>query len=375
MLLREISALERSFSVQISTGKNFLHQNSNESPRPMPKRNWTEVPTTDAILQVPLSREGTLRLRAKANRAGCPPGQPVRQGIDWLAGIADKDPKLALDHAREPSPLYAESHIGREDEKPSTALALRPARMMELIEAARVVGDAAEQEVQEKGLPLWKECFGLSAKPGGRQPSLITRLVQVGARWAIESLQVENVRTNRASSGRGGQLFEKPPGEDRGGRRVPIYITKSAKRKIAARAGQFDWSASKLARLALHDLIDFIERCPMEALSYVEEEREYYQPPNRGNEYHYAYQIVVGLETKKLIECAPEILKRAAKKNAPGQSEGEDPTGTGDVSGRNSSEGSQQYVLTQKRVMQAAGRWAIESEDIGVPLLGGSSPT
>ncbi len=354
----------------------------------MPKRSWTEVPTTDTVLQVPLSREGALRLRAKANRAGCPPGQLLRQGIDWLAGLADEDPKLALSRAREPSPLYGETRVGGECEKPPTALALRPARMAGLIEAARVVGDAAEQKAKKKSRLLWKESFGLNLEPGGGQPALITRLVQAGARWAIESLQVENIRTGRVPSGQGGQLFEKPPGEERGGRRVSIFITKPAKQKIADRADQFGWPGAKLARLALHDLIELIERRPAEGLSYVEEEREYYQTPSRGDESHSPYQIVVGLETKKLIEHVPEILRRAAKKNVPVQSEGEGPTATGDApegdregggpggrspKGRNSKGSdlkgrSRRRIFTQKRVLQTAGRWAIE-EDIALPAL------
>lgn len=335
----------------------------------MPKRNWNEIPTTNTVLEMSLTEEGTLRLRAKANRAGVSPGQLVRQGIDWLADLADEDLSCVLRRARAPSPLYAESRLGSEDENPPLTLTLRPARMVGLIEVARAVGEAAEQEAKEKGLPLWNDCFELNAGPGGKGPTLITRLVQVAARWAIEFLQVEDVRTSRAPSGQGGQLFEKPPGEERGGRRVPIYITKSAKQEIADRASQFDWSAAKLARLALHDLIDFIERRPAEALGYVEEDREYYQPPNRGREYHYAYQIVVGLGTRRLIKYVPEILRYVSEKNMPGRRDGEESAPDEDPSGRNRSEESRRQILTQKRVMQAVGRRAIESEEVVLPLL------
>lgn len=340
----------------------------------MLERSWNLVPTTDTVLEAPLTEEGRLRLRAKANRAGCPPGQLVRQGIDWLADLADENTSRALRRVRKPSPLYREDRSSCEGEKRPPALALRPARMAGLIEVARAVGEAAEQEAEERGFPLWEDGFGLSAAPRGRQSTLITRLVQVAARWAIESLQAKGIRTGGAPSGRGGQLFEKPPGEERGGRRVPICITKPAKQKVSNRASQFGWPASKLARLALHDLIDFIEHRPAEALGYIEEERKYYQPPNQGKEDHYAYQIVVGLETKKLIEYAPEILKRVAKKSTPGGRDGEDSAATGDASERNGSEGSQRQTLTQKRVMQAAGRWAIESEEVGVPLLEENRP-
>lgn len=345
----------------------------------MTKRSWNEVPTTDTVLEAPLTEEGTLRLRAKANRAGCPPSQLLRQGIDRLADLAGKDPGRVLRRVREPSRLRGEGRPSRGGEKRPPALALRPARMAGLIESARAVGEIAEQEAKEKGLLLWKDCFVPGAAPGagsgaglgGRQPALIRRLVQAGARWAIESLQVTDIRTGKAPSGRGGQLFEKPPGEERGGRRVSLSITKEAKQEISRRARRFGWPASKLARLAVCDLIEHIERRPVEALRYVREEREYYQPPSQGQQYRYAYQIAVGLETRRLLKYAPLVLRYASEADA---SEGDAPERNGSPQGSPKRQGSprpaRQPRLTQKRVLQAAGRWAIESEDIGLPLLG-----
>jgi hypothetical protein len=354
------------------------------------------MPTTNQVLRVPLTEKGTVQINAKANRVGCAPGQLVRQGIDCIVDLAVKSPGRAFAHIREPSPLCRESWPDSEEKSSSeakecsVAVTLRPARMAALIEAARATGAAAEEEAG--GLPLqqnnvpWQDILGQDVGLGAERPALMTRLVQGAARWAAASLQIADIRTGNPSSWQEGQLFEKPSDEERGGRRVPMYITKEAKQEIVNRASQFGWrGASKLARLAICDVIGHIERRPREALRYVREERKYYQPPNRGKEYHYAYQVAVGLETRRLIKYAPLVLQHVSEGNSPEENspeedapEGNAPEGDtseGDTSERNvSKRGSSKAVprrkLTQKRVLQAAGRYAIESENIDFPPLG-----
>jgi hypothetical protein len=222
---------------------------------------------------------------------------------------------------------------------------------------------------------------------------LVERLVQEAARWAAGPLRAEDIRAGGPSSRQAGQLFEKPPGEGRGGRRVQMSITKEAKQKISERAQrQFGWQASNLARIATCQLIEQIERRPVEALRYVREERGYYQPRNRGKEYHYSYQFAVGLETRRLLKYAPLLLQHALEGGTPKPQGSPEAGGSSGLEGfskpGDSSRGSPQpgihpsrshpdrshldigqWKLTQKRVLQAAGRRAIESENVSFQPL------
>jgi len=370
-----------------------------------------DVPTTDTVFEIPLTKKSRIRLEAKANRAGCAPEQLVRQGIDWIANHADESPGRVFKHIRASSPhcramrsdeegkASSEEEAGKREKRRHSAVVLRPARMAGLIDAARAIVEAAEEEATGiplfRGEPLWQYILGKDTEPEAKRSALLTRLVQGAARWAIDSLRVTGIRTGGPSSSPAGQLFEKAPGKERGGKLVRMPITRQAKQEISVKARQFGWDGSKLTRIAIWDLIEHIERRPEKALSYVQEDRDYYQPPKQGNENRYAYQLMVGLETKKLIEYVQLVLRyvlegdtsEGSATEGSGASEGsasEDNAPEGDSSDADASDGSasqpasskpsRQPKPMQKHILQAAGRRTIESEDIGIPLLesGGS---
>lgn len=149
------------------------------------KKIHEEVPTTDLVLRVPLTEEGTVRLRAMANRVGCPPRQLVQQGIDWVADLADQSPGQAFERLRESSPLCREVRPGREassegksgSEKKGCpfAVALRPARVAGLKEAALTIATTARENPESPS--LWQEgsptqsaveSEDIPLKPGGQ---------------------------------------------------------------------------------------------------------------------------------------------------------------------------------------------------------------
>lgn len=355
-----------------------------------------EVPTTDTVFEIPLTKKKRIRLKAKANRAGCAPAQLVRQGIDWIADHADESPGRVFKHIRASSPhcqamrpddegkaSSQEEAGGREKRRPF-AVALRPARMAGLIDAARATVEAAEEEAAGiplfRGRPLWQNILGKDTEPEVKRSALLTLLVQGAARWAVDSLRVTRIRTGGPSSSPAGQLFEKAPGKERGGRLVRMPITRQAKEEISDRARRFGWDGSKLARIAIWDLIEDIERRPAKALSYVQEDRDYYQPPDQDDQNHYAYQLMVGLETKRLIKYAPLVLRHVMEEDAPEDNAPEGNFSEGDSSDADASDGSasgpasskpsRQEKPLQKHILRAAGRWTIESEDIGIQLIG-----
>jgi hypothetical protein len=375
-----------------------------------------DVPTTDTVFEIPLTKKSRIRLEAKANRAGCAPEQLVRQGIDWIADHADESPGRVFKHIRASSPhcqamrpddegkASSDGEAGSREKRRPSAVVLRPARMAGLIDAARATVEAAEEEATGiplfRGEPLWQNILGEDTEPEAKRSALFTRLVQGAALWAINSLRVTGIRTGGPSSSPAGQLFEKAPGKERGGKLVRMPITRQAKKKISVKARQFGWDGSKLTRIAIWDLIEHVERRPEKALSYVQEDRDYYQPPNQSNKNHYAYGLMVGLETKKLIEYAPLVLRYVLEGNTSegstpegnategsGASEGsasEDNAPEGNFSDADASDGSasqptsskpsRQAKPMQKHILRAAGRRIIESDDIGIPLLesGGS---
>lgn len=372
-----------------------------------------EVPTTDRVQRIPLTKERTARLKGKANRVGCPPGQLVRQGIDWIVDLVGESPGRFLKRARELSPLCREvrprgedssengsgdgsecrdgSEYSIDEESRPFAATLRPARVAGLKEAALDVATAIGKKgrslpLSQEGPLLQEGSPGRHGPAQGTEPGagwaalmelLVERLVQEAARWAAESLRTEDIRAGGPSSRQAGQLFEKPSGEGRGGRRVQMSITKEAKQKISERAQrQFGWQASNLARIATCQLIEQIERRPVEALRYVREERGYYQPRNRGKEQHYSYQFAVGLETRRLLKYAPLVLEHALEGGTPRLQDSPEAGGSSGHSPQPRSHPDRshlnidQWKLTQKRVLQAAGRRAIESENVGFQPLG-----
>ena len=342
------------------------------------------IPTSDTAVQVPLVKEGATRLKAKANRRGIAAAQLIRQGIDWLAAGARSGDSQMLRRIRRclrgVGPARGRPHAGENPratenlpadengENTHLALVVRPVRMAGLLEAARRAREASRgadgEASQEAPQKTAQEGTAEQPMPTGQpttagQPALAAQVARAAVWWTVECLPAEDIRTEDPPSGRGYQLFEKPPGQDRGGRPVKMSITKEAKEKIADRADRFDWAVARFARLAICDVIEKIERRPTAALRYAREEREYYQPPKQTSKYQYAYQFYVGLGTKRLIEHAPEILRHVSEEDLP------------EKRGR----ASRWPKITQKRILQAAGRWAIESEDISLPKLKSGAST
>lgn len=147
----------------------------------------------------------------------------------------------------------------------------------------------------------------------------------------------------------GPRLFEKPGGQDRTGHQIRMAITREAKSRLERKAARYFRTATEFARLAVREMIRWIEKSPAEAFGYIQEESDLYRPPGAGGsgdssgDSEYFFQFYIGTETKIYVRQARKALQ----------------LGPGKGLGRR---------VTRKEILQAAARLGIESMEISAPL-------
>lgn len=141
----------------------------------------------------------------------------------------------------------------------------------------------------------------------------------------------------------GNQLLEKPPGQDRGGEQVTLAITDDAASTLKRKAEKENLYASDLARFAVWRIVQRIEEDPVKAFKYVQKDSVFYEIARDEN--YSGYQFYIDPDMKRRVSRARKALEKG-----PGK----------DLDRR----------LTQREVMQAAARFAIETEGLCPPVPG-----
>jgi hypothetical protein len=144
------------------------------------------------------------------------------------------------------------------------------------------------------------------------------------------------------------QVMRKLPGRDRGGKAVQFAISKDAKRQLKRKASRLSQDGTDLLRRGTLQMIEWVKEAPREALRYIREESDLYQLSREGEEY--GFQVYVAVSTKRRLEQAGDRLERSL--------------------GRDADRG-----ITQREILQAAARLALESPDEDMlPPLPGDAP-
>jgi hypothetical protein len=256
-----------------------------------------------------------------AEQAECSPSRAFKAGIDWLFSQTNGDLAAAYDYVSEKSPYGP-----KEGDTRKLEISLNPTRKAYLGETIR----------------------RLNSAPGDRKGDLTeTPVKQAAARQVIDELSPEDIdkeeefTQEELNQKKGFQYYPKLPGRDRGGQQVRFDITKKAKKKMDEKADQISWKTARVARECMREMLDWIEEAPEEAYDYIKEDSDLYQPPHSGG-YQYAYQFYVSILLKMRLK-----RKRWELDNGPGKEDGK---------------------LTQREIMQAAARYAIEdfNEDLGL---------
>lgn len=309
------------------------------------------VPVTKTNVPVPLTPEALSQLKEKARRLGGPMSELMRRGLDWIFRLGREDPAEALGEVLKPSDLYPERPSG----EGTYSFELRPARMAGLLETTATLGRAG-RDLSEQGAsassPSESSASESSASgpvvPEGRprcwQPSLRKRIVRAAGRCAIQVLEPESISPGPRDGKPAYQLFEKRPGADRGGVQASMAITRSAKKRLAEKAAEMSQEAADLARRATREMIRWIETDPERAFKRIQEESDLYQPPRQGG-YQYTYQLYMRIQTKRLLGQARALLARGPGRDL-------------------------DRAVTEREILQAAARRAIEVIDTEVPPPG-----
>lgn len=258
------------------------------------------------------------KVKQAAEEAGFSGSHVVRQGIDKIVEMANVDAEKALDYVIETREKFA--NVDAEEKR--FGVKVTPER--------KVFIDTTVEKLNRK-------------KPSTQTQIYQKNVTGAAARWIVEELDPEDVKSEEDLEDREKEFFTKPPGKDRGGELVRMEISREAAEKIKQKARRRGQDRSRLARRGLREFLGWIEESPEEALEYVLEEREYYQPPNsqeRTKEEEYAYQFYAKVVTKRRLQMAQKRLD--------------------DISTRKD--------IYQRHIVQAVGRYLIEDIELsGIP--------
>ena len=144
------------------------------------------------------------------------------------------------------------------------------------------------------------------------------------------------------------QVLKKLPDRDRGGKPVRMVVSRDAVRKLTQSAEGWPWEGSDLARRAIQVLLRWVEEDPTKAFSFIREESGLYQPRGEGG--YGGYQVYIEPWKKRRLKQARETLQE----------------GPGAKLGRR---------ITQREILQAAARLAIELEEVAYPPPPGEAPS
>jgi hypothetical protein len=229
----------------------------------------------------------------------------IRHGIDhlaqWIRGARGTE---ARDLIKETAP---------EEGKPLQKLRLRlqPERQMVIQESIEAVNT---HEVTKTGSVT------------------INDLLRAAIHWGIGRLDPSDISPADPLKGNDRSHFTKPGGAERSGRPVRMAITRAASTRLKQKGATLGIRATHLARRGLRHMLDWIEETPGTAWRYIREESDLYQTSDEEHPYH--FQFYVSLETKRRLKAAKAHLNSGAASGGP--------------------------RATQKGILRAAGRWAIE---------------
>lgn len=251
----------------------------------MSEKQGKTVPKANQTVTLYLPEPILQDIKETAEAAGFPASQVIRQGIDKIVEMVETNLSEGLSYV-----LQAKEELGSaEEEEKSFSVMLKPERKVFLDTTVEKLND------QEDQTRIWQK-----------------NVTGAAGKWIAEELDPEDVKTEEHLETREKQYFTKKPGSNRGGKLVRMEISKEAAEELmdkAERGRSID--ASRLARQSLREFLDRIEESPREALKYILEDRDYYQPPNdgqRSKEERYAYQFYAGIVTKRRLKMAQERL-------------------------------------------------------------------
>lgn len=284
------------------------------------RQSWGEIDRRGLLKErkatFPLTTAQVESLGKKAQRASQKREDILRRGIDFAVGRAldsTKETREEVIRLKENAPSPSE-----EDE---LTIMLGPKRVMWFWEVFEKVRSSQNETENIKLQDLLRFAGHLAAEEVGYD--------EVGDE-KLSEVDEENSDY---------RYMTKVPGKERGGLPIRIEVTEEGKKKMDVKAKKTGWATARLARQGIREMLNWAEENPSEALTYIFEEREYYQgPPKPGGE-QYGYVLYVGITLKSKIKRMTSLLSR-------------------------------RRVLTQKRLLQAAGRWTIEETEAGLESLG-----
>jgi hypothetical protein len=152
----------------------------------------------------------------------------------------------------------------------------------------------------------------------------------------------------------GFQKLTKLPGRERGGKLVKLCITAEANEKLCRKAARLNQTTTDLVRHGILKLLHWIEGTPTEASDYIRAESNLYWPlgERAEDQENSGFQIRVAPKTKRRLEEARERLEQIRERP-----------------GRRSEKGPGRYA-SQREILQAAARLALESGEMKPPLPG-----
>jgi len=269
-----------------------------------------EVPDQKTTIEV-LALESELeKVDEKAETVGCEKSRVVRQGINTvIANGLDGD----TENLERSAEKIQRSFERLEDAEQTTAYHL------DLYPVAKVALDIAQERFND-----------LKAV---EDPIRQRHITSWAVEWAANELDPSDIHTEDPFSQNGDfEFFSKLPGRDRGGLPIRMEINKeSGKEKLAERAKQQEVKPSEAARTGIRKIIEMVENNPVQARRFVEEDRDYYNPP-APHEYTYGYQVYIDALTKRRLTRAKRLINEETR--------GEE--------------------ITQRELLQAAARWVIE---------------
>lgn len=263
------------------------------------------VPESESILTVKVPPSVTGELYARAWAASVTRGDVIRHGIDhltqWIRGVRGTEARDLIEETRP------------EEDEPLQGLTIRlqPERQMMIQESMEAVNT---HEVKKEG--------GVT----------ITDLLRAAVYWGVGRLGPSDIRPADPLKGNDRSHFSKPSDAKRSGRPVRMAITREASTRLKEKGATLGIRATHLARRGIRKMLDWIEKEPSTAWRYIQEDSDLYQ--NSDEKYPYHFQLYVSLETKRRLKAAKTNLNSGPAEDGP--------------------------RATQKGILRAAGRWAIE---------------
>lgn len=252
-----------------------------------------KIPKEPETIRVKVPNDTLKTIDEKTEDVGVDRKRGIREGIKRLIAKALNSAGEARRFIQK-NVEYNSSSTGSRDEETAhqeISIEVNPNERMYLDDALKKVN---ESTAGEKDLDISSRDF-----------------LKGGIKWAAEEIESESLDPGQ-DEGRGtsSRRFEKFPGQDRGGKVVNLAITKEGKQLLDERAKEFHGSikTSQYARECVRRMYEWVLEEPADALDFILEDQEYYQPPRALNVYQYGYQVRLQIADKRRVTRAHELL-------------------------------------------------------------------